>query len=76
VTFAEDSLRIIEIDPSGPAATTALVVGDVVTSIDGVSVVGVDPSTAVSLLYVPLGTTIQLGLARGATVAVMTAPRP
>jgi hypothetical protein len=47
--------------------------GDVVTSIDGIDVMAVPTDTARSLLYVHLGTTVRLGLARGITIA--TVPR-
>jgi C-terminal processing protease CtpA/Prc len=75
VYFASDALRVDEIDPTGPAAKSALVVGDVVTSIDGLPVGGLEIQTARSLLRVPGGTSIQLGLARGVSVTIVTAPR-
>lgn len=76
VTLADDELRVIDIDPNGPAAKTDLRIGDVITTIDAIDVGGIDRSVAVSLLYVPLGTTLRLGLARGTTVTVVTEPRP
>jgi hypothetical protein len=75
VTLARGSLRITEIDPPGPAAKTELAVGDVVTAIDGTNVTAVEPDTARLLLVVPAGTAIRLGLARGATITVVTTPR-
>jgi Carboxypeptidase regulatory-like domain/PDZ domain len=75
VQFARDALRIASIDPGSPAAKSALVVGDVITSIDGMNVTGLDVETAASLLRVPLGTAIQLGLAREVTVTVVPALR-
>jgi C-terminal processing protease CtpA/Prc len=52
---------------------STLAVGDVVTSIDGMNVTGLDVDTAASLLRVPLSTAIELGLARGTTITIVTA---
>jgi C-terminal processing protease CtpA/Prc len=68
-------LRIVEIDPAGPAAKTELTVGDVVTSIDGVDVGVLASETVHALFEPPPGTALHLGLARGATVTVVAAPR-
>jgi len=75
LTFANDALRVIEIDPTGPAAKTQLAVGDIVTTIDGIELAGVERSAALSMLLVPVGTAIRLGLSRGTTIVVTTAPR-
>jgi hypothetical protein len=64
------------VDPAGPCAKTALKVGDVVTSIDGIGVAGVDAANASTLLNAPVGATLTLGLARGVSIAVVLgAPR-
>ncbi len=75
VSVVGEPLHVDSIDPVGPAATSGLVVGDIVSSIDGVNVVGATPGAASSLLYVSPGTAVQLGLARGATVTIVAAPR-
>jgi C-terminal processing protease CtpA/Prc len=51
------------------------VVGDVVTSIDGIDLAGVPIDTAWSLFYVPVGTAVRLGLSRGVTVTMVASPR-
>jgi Carboxypeptidase regulatory-like domain/PDZ domain len=68
-------LRIAEIDPEGPAAKTELTVGDVVTSIDGIDVDVLASEAVHALFESPPGTAVHLGLARGATVTVVAAPR-
>jgi len=49
------------------------VVGDVITSIDGVDVTGANASRATTLMRAPAGTRLALGLLRGATVTVTLA---
>jgi hypothetical protein len=66
----DDAMRIYSIDPDGPAAHSELVVGDVVTSIDGIDVTGAPLSTAYAMIKAPPGMTIELGLARGITVSI------
>jgi protocatechuate 3,4-dioxygenase beta subunit len=75
IRFASDAPSIQAIDPSSPAAASGLVVGDVVTSINGVDVSSADVQLAADLLYVPVGAPVQLGLARGVTVTIVAAPR-
>ena len=52
-----------------------LVVGDVVTSVDGIDLTGAPLETSWSLLVVPTGTPIRLGLARGVTISMVAIPR-
>jgi len=66
-------LEISFIEPDGPAVKTALVVGDVITSIDGVDVAGGNSMHAWTLLRAPPGTKLVLGLARGASIALVLA---
>ncbi|MEO8549578.1 MAG: carboxypeptidase regulatory-like domain-containing protein [Kofleriaceae bacterium] len=73
--FATDTFRVDEIDSSGPAARSGLVVGDVVTSIDGIGFENVPRESAWSLFRVPVGTTIRLGLADGRAVTITTVKR-
>ena len=68
-----DGLGIAWIDPDGPAAHSELVVGDVVTSVDGIDVTGAPLFTAYAMIGGPPGTTIELGLARGITISLVTA---
>ncbi len=68
--------RVRRIDPDGPAAKTALVVGDVITSVDGTDVTGSNHASYTALVTAPPGTTLVLGLARGATVTITLAAPP
>jgi hypothetical protein len=70
----EQVQKVAWIDPTGPAAKSGLVVGDVVVSIDGIDITGANSVNGWILLQAPPGTTIRLGLARGATVSVTLAP--
>jgi protocatechuate 3,4-dioxygenase beta subunit len=65
--------KVSYIDPKGPAAKTALAVGDIVTSIDGIDITGANVSHAWTLLSAPPGTTLELGLARGSSVKIILA---
>ena len=67
------SVVITSIKPGGPAEAAGLVVGDMILTVDGraITQLGVDP--AVSFLSsgtIGIGTTVQLGLARGGSVTL------
>jgi len=64
-------LEIAHIDAGGPASASGLAVGDIVIAIDGIDVRGDRNYLAGTLLEVPTGTTLKLGLARGATVSIV-----
>ncbi|MCE9578633.1 MAG: carboxypeptidase regulatory-like domain-containing protein [Deltaproteobacteria bacterium] len=64
-------LKVSHIDAGGPASASGLAVGDVVVAVDGIDVRGDRNYLAGTLLEVPTGTTLKLGLARGATVAIV-----
>jgi protocatechuate 3,4-dioxygenase beta subunit len=68
-------LEVTEIDPAGPAAKTAIRLGDVIRTIDGVDVTGENVQHFAALFDAPVGTTMVLGLARGARIGVVVAPR-
>ncbi|HUJ62191.1 MAG TPA: carboxypeptidase regulatory-like domain-containing protein [Kofleriaceae bacterium] len=75
VDFTFDHTWTVEsIDPDGPAARSALRVGDRVKTIDGADISGEYASYGDTLLAAPPGTMIRLGLARGVTIAVKLAP--
>jgi protocatechuate 3,4-dioxygenase beta subunit len=59
--------------PEGPAAASGLKAGDVIVSVDGQDVTGPNDHLLYGLTEVPRGTTIKLGLARGATVSITAA---
>jgi hypothetical protein len=62
---------VAQLAPGGPAARAGVIVGDTVVSIDGVDVRAAPVDLLDGLLQVPPGATIVLGLARGATVAIV-----
>lgn len=71
----EVRVEVSYVDPAGPAARTGLVVGDVITSID-IDVTGACAPRAYMRTRAPVGTQLELGLARGETIAVtLAAPR-
>jgi protocatechuate 3,4-dioxygenase beta subunit len=65
--------KVSFIDPQGAAAKTDLQVGDVVTTVDGVSIAGEGAGQFWVLTRAPPGTKLALGLARGVTVTVTLA---
>ena len=69
----QHQFKVSFIDPAGPAAKLDIKVGDVVTTIDGMSVAGVDYANGYTLMRAPVGTKLVLGLARGTTVTVVLA---
>jgi protocatechuate 3,4-dioxygenase beta subunit len=66
-------LKISYIDPQGPAAKTELKVGDIVISVDGVDVTGVNFANGWTLMRAPPGTKLELGLQRGVKVPIVLA---
>jgi protocatechuate 3,4-dioxygenase beta subunit len=75
VPLDQRGFKIRSIDPAGPAANTALQVGDVITTCDGVDVTGVRSLTWWALTQAPPGTKLTLGTQRGVTATVVLAPR-
>lgn len=73
VALEDRKLEVSFIEPGGPAAKTAIEVGDVVTSVDGISVVGENAMQGYLMMNAPVGTTLALELARGTTVNVTLA---
>lgn len=69
------SLRVVGIVADSPAASTEIVIGDVVTAINGTDVTGIEGSAAMPLLQAPPGTRFRLGLARGVTVTLVSVAR-
>jgi len=69
-------LEVSRIRPDGPAVGSGLAVGDVIVAVDGTDVSGASSYLAWSLLNVPVGTKVALGLARGATISITTVPEP
>jgi hypothetical protein len=65
--------RISAIDPGGPAAGTALQVGDVITTCDGFDVTGGNSMNFGTLMTAPPGTTLTFGTRRGVTVTIVLA---
>jgi protocatechuate 3,4-dioxygenase beta subunit len=71
----DGSLIVADVRPDGPAAGSGLVVDDVIVSVDGHDVRG-DHMTYEGLSSVPPGTTVTLGLARGASVRITAGSVP
>jgi hypothetical protein len=67
-------MEVSHLDPAGPAIATGIKVGDVIVSVDGIDVRGDRSYLAWTLMQVPQGTTLKLGLERGATIAVTAGP--
>ena len=67
-----EGLSITQLKEGGPAAAAGLVVGDVITSLAGQPIKTKQPlvQTYLSSGSIGVGVTVQLGLARGTTVAV------
>jgi len=63
-------LVVAVVRAGGPAAAAGLKVGDEVVTIDGHAVTGENVYLHSSLLTIPAGAVVRLGLARGVTVAV------
>jgi hypothetical protein len=74
-TPANDELKVKEIVPGSPAARSALQVGDVITTCDGLDVTGVNTRDFWTVMQAPPGTKVTLGTRRGVTVtAILAAP--
>ena len=68
-----DVLTVTQVKPGGPAANAGIVAGDVIITLAGQDVKalgGVQVQQYLASGSIGIGTTVQLGLARGATVAV------
>ena len=72
-TPEDEKLVVALVRPDGPAASSGLQVGDEIVSVDGQDVRG-DVFTYWTLAFVPPGTTLTFGLARGATVTITAGP--
>lgn len=68
-------VTVTAIEPDGPAAATALAVGDVITTINGIAVGRGDSYCATALLEALPGTRLELRLARGEAVTLTLATR-
>lgn len=69
-------LEVSHVRAGGPAAAAGVKAGDVVVAVDGRDVRGARSALAYTLLAVPVGTKLTLGLARGDTVEVTAGPPP
>lgn len=71
IPFAQREYAISWIDPAGPAAKTALQVGDVITSCDGIDLTG--STMWLTLSRASPGTRLTLGTRRGVTATLVLA---
>ncbi|PCC68589.1 Carboxypeptidase regulatory-like domain-containing protein [Nannocystis exedens] len=67
----EAKLIVAAVRPGGPAMRAGLQVGDEIVSIDGQDVTGANGYLFHDLSAVPAGTTLKVGLGRGATIEVV-----
>ncbi|MFZ6183719.1 carboxypeptidase regulatory-like domain-containing protein [Nannocystis pusilla] len=67
----EGKLIVGSIRPGGPAMRAGLQIGDEIVSVDGQDVTGPNGYLFHELSAVPAGTTVKLGLGRGATIEVV-----
>jgi PDZ domain len=72
---SEENLTVADVRPDGPAASSGLAVGDVIVSVDGYDVRG-DRMSYDALSSVPPGTTVTVGLARGASIRITAGGPP
>jgi hypothetical protein len=72
---ADAKLAVSVVRPGGPAARAQLAPGDEIISVDGYDVVGANVYLYWTLASVPEGTTVKLGLRRGAELSI-TAEHP
>mgnify|MGYP002621790349 FL=1 len=68
--------RVAFVRPNGPADMVGLKVGDVIESVDGHDVTGLDTNRYSALTNVPPGTTLTLGLADGRSLSVTAGAPP
>ena len=77
-TVWTDVLTVTQVKPGGPAANAGIVVGDVVTTLAGQPVKTLGGPQVEQYLAsgsIGIGTTVQLGLTRGATVSLTSVKR-
>ncbi len=68
-------LKVETVRFGGPAAVGGLKLHDEIVAVDGQDVRGVNRSLYATMIEVPAGTTVRLGLARGVTVDVVASKR-
>jgi protocatechuate 3,4-dioxygenase beta subunit len=73
VAASDGAVRVTAVEPGGVADREGLVVGDVITAIDGIDVTGAASRAAGQLMDGDVGTTIVLELERGVTVTIVLA---
>lgn len=69
----QQKLEVSFIEPNGPCVGLDIKVGDVITTIDGIDVVGANMAQSWVLINAPVGTKLTLGLARGTSISVTLA---
>ncbi len=64
ITALDDGLRIVRPYPGSPAEKAGLLPGDIIVSVDGVSIADIGPDEAVSRIKGRRGTKVKLGILR------------
>lgn len=67
-------LEVAVVRPGGPAAEAGLKAGDIVNTMEGKDVTGINSSRSWKLMRVPEGKTVKMGLEEGGTVTVTAGP--
>jgi hypothetical protein len=70
-----DGIRVVMPAPGGPAERAGLRAGDLITAVDGRTVVGLDPAAALATLRGPPATTARLSITRGGTSTALDITR-
>ncbi len=73
-SMTDMKLEVSFVKAGGAGEKAGIVVGDVITSIDGIDLKGDNIMHAYSLMRAPVGTKLTIGLARGATVTATLTP--
>ncbi len=70
-----DGMKILKVLPGGPAAEVTLRRGDVITSVDGQAIAGLELNRAADLIAGPAGTAVKIDLKRDALIGDVTLVR-
>ena len=75
LSSVDGKIVVKAIDPAGPAASTALQAGDILTSVDGQPLLSADTSAVAALVRGEEGTSVRIGILRGQLEMTFTMTR-